>query len=246
MLCIFYLRVFFVRNDEKDSKLEGIIKPLINFWERSNESWWVKSHTSEFVYVNQHLKDFLAIPKEFQMEGRFDGDLPIAIHEFEPQFQAHDRQVEQAGDRVTSIEIHKVGDNDFFLPWYCDKFPIIDNSGNVLGVIAHNRPIESMFITRLKKIKIPTSLVFTPPTELFTDKEWEIIFYTCQLFTPKMIEAAIGVSNRTVEDTLCRIYKKAGVGNKRGLIDYCIEMGFNNFIPQSIFQQCDSIIPFDL
>ena len=230
---------------KEDSRLESIIRPLIPFWERSNESWWVKSNKSEFVYVNPHLKDFLLIPNDFEVEGRFDGELPIAIHEFEPQFQAHDRKVEQAGDRVTSIEIHKVGNNDFFQPWYCDKFPVFDESGTALGIIVHNRPVESIFITRLSKIKIPTSLIFTPPGELFTEKEWEVIFYTCQSFTPKMIEKAIAIPHRTVEDTLCRIYKKSGVGNKRGLIDYCIEHGFNNFVPQSIFQGSDSLVLFE-
>ncbi|MTD27246.1 helix-turn-helix transcriptional regulator [Erwinia sorbitola] len=234
-----------MKQKELDRKIEKIITPLVRFWEGSNEPWLVKNNLSQFVYANKRMYNFIGLSKEFKIEGRYDGELPLAMHEFEPAFQSHDRMVEKVKDRVTSVEIHEFDKQDFLQPWYSEKFPIIDEDGTPLGVIAHCRPVESIFITRLSKIKIPTSLVFTPPTELFTDKEWEIIFYTCQLFTPKMIEAAIGVSNRTVEDTLCRIYKKAGVGNKRGLIDYCIEMGFNNFIPQSIFQQCDSIIPFD-
>ncbi|KQN63026.1 PAS domain-containing protein [Erwinia sp. Leaf53] len=229
---------------DRDTEIESIIAPLTRYWEGSNESWWVKNNKSQFVYANKEIKRFLTIPEGFNLEGRYDGELPVAIHEFEPEFQAHDRKVEEYRDRMTSIEIHKIGNDDFFQPWYCDKFPIIGRSGEVLGIIAHNRPVDSIAITRLKKIKIPTSLIFTPPDNIFTLKEWEVIFYTCQSFTPKMIERAIGVSNRTVEDTLCRIYKKAGVGNKRGLLDYCIENGFNNFIPQSIFKTCESIIPF--
>ncbi|KYP83725.1 hypothetical protein WB66_16670 [bacteria symbiont BFo1 of Frankliniella occidentalis] len=230
---------------EVDTKIDKIITPLIRFWEGSNEPWMVKNNVSQFVYSNKRLQGFLGLPKGFNMEGLYDRELPLAIHEFEPQFQAHDRKVESVKDRVTSVEVHQFDQLDYLQPWYSEKFPILDEDGTPLGVIVHCRPVESIFITRLAKIKIPTSLMFTPPDEIFTDKEWEIIFYTCQSFTPKMIETAIGVSNRTVEDTLCRIYKKSGVGNKRGLIDYCIEHGFNNFIPQSIFQSSGSIMPFE-
>ncbi|MEN5016639.1 PAS domain-containing protein [Erwinia sp. Eh17-17] len=230
---------------KKDAKIERIIKPLIRFWEGSNEPWIVKNNTSQFVYANKRMHDFIGLPKAFRMEGRYDGELPLAMHEFEPQFQAHDRRVEKVKDRVTSVEVHEFDRRDFLQAWYSEKFPIIDDDGTPLGVIAHCRPVESLFITRLSKIKIPTSLMFTPPTDVYTEKEWEVIFYTCQSFTPKMIEKAIGIPNRTVEDTLSRIYRKSGVGNKRGLIDYCIEHGFNNFIPQSIFQSSDSIMPFE-
>ncbi|MEN5016640.1 PAS domain-containing protein [Erwinia sp. Eh17-17] len=231
--------------EKKDAKIEQIIKPLIPFWEGSSEPWCVKNSNSQFVYANKVMRDFMGMPKGYDPVGRYDGELPIALHEFEPEFQAHDRKVQKARDRVTSIEIHKYNNLDYLQSWYCEKFPLMDEAGRVIGVIPHCRPVESIFITRLKKIRMPTSLVFTPPGELFTEKEWEIIFYTCQSFTPKMIEKAIGIPNRTVEDTLCRIYKKSGVGNKRGLIDYCIEHGFNNFVPQSIFQGSDSLVLFE-
>lgn len=229
---------------EINREIEHIIAPLICFWEISSEPWVVKNNLSQFVYANHRMHNFIGLPTGFNMEGLYDGELPLAMHEFEPQFQAHDRKVEQDKDRVTSVEVHQFDRKEYLQPWYSEKFPILASDGTSIGVIAHCRPVESIFITRLSKIKIPTSLMFTPPSELFSSKEWEVIFYICQQFTPKMIEAATGISNRTVEDMLSRIYKKSGVGNKRGLIDYCIEHGFNNFIPPSIFNGSDSILPF--
>lgn len=234
-----------MNKEKKDSEILRVIKPLVKFWENSREPWWVKNSESQFVYANKKLCEFLGLPEGYNPEGRYDGELPVAISEFEAQFQHHDRMVEKVRDRVTSIVIHKFNGLDYLQPYYADKIPLMDEKGNVLGVIPHCRPVESVFITRLSKIKMPTSLVFTPPSNQFTEKEWDIIFYTCQSFTPKMIEKALGVSSRTVEDILCRIYKKSGVGNKRGLIDYCIEQGFNNFIPKNIFQQCETIMPFE-
>ena len=225
-----------------DSEMEEIVKPLIRFWEGCNECWWVKNIKSQFFYANNFVKSFLNIPENFGMEGRYDGELPTAIHKFEAEFQDHDRKVGQLRERLTSLEIHRVGKDNTFRIWYCDKFPIIGEKGDVLGIIAHNRPVDSFSLSRLKGIKTPSLLIFTPPDDLFTPKEWEVIFYTCQLYTPKMIEAAVGIPHRTVEDILGRIYSKSGVKNKRDLIDYCMDHGFNNFIPQSVFQSCESLL----
>lgn len=225
-----------------DSEMEEIIKPLVRFWEGYNECWWVKNRHSQFVYVNGVLKNFLDIPEAFEMEGRYDGELPIAIHEFEPEFQRHDRQVGQLRERLTTLEIHQIGKESSFHIWYCDKFPVIGEQGDVLGVIAHNRPVDSFVVNRLKGVRAPSLLIFTPPDDMFTAREWDVIFYTCQLFTPKMIEAAAGIPLRTVEDILGRIYRKSGARNKHDFLDYCMTYGFNNFIPQSVFQFGESSI----
>lgn len=232
-------------DNKMDCEILRIIKPFVSFWEKSNEPWWVKNDKSQFVYANKRFNDFVCLPEGYDPVGRFDGELPVAISEFEAPFQAHDQMVQRVRDRVTLVVIQKFNRLDYLQPWYTDKIPLMDEAGNVLGVIPHSRPVEAIFMTRLSKIKMPTTLVFTPPSELFSEREWEVIFYTCQSFTPKMIEKAIGVSNRTVEDILSRIYKKSGVGNKRGLIDYCIDSGFNNFIPQSVFQKSESIMPLN-
>lgn len=221
---------------ERDSQILNIIRPFIQFWEGSDEPWWVKNNLSRFVYANRRLHKFICLPAGYNVEGRFDGELPSPVHECEQQFQAHDRMVERARERIASIGVQKFDGLDYLQAWYTEKIPLMNESGEVLGVICHGRPVERICLTRLKDIKTPSRLVFDPPKDFFNDKEWEIIFYTCQLYTPKMIEEAIVIPYRTVEDILSRIYKKAGVSNKRGLIDYCIENGFDNFIPQSILR----------
>lgn len=230
-------------NQRRDAELEKIIAPLIRYWQSSNEAWWVKNNQSQFVYVNSCMRNFMVIPSAFKIEGRYDGELPIAMHEFEAEFQAGDRWVEQQRERLTTLEIHKLGEDDFFQAWNCDKFPVIGEDGHALGVIVHNRPLDSFSLSRINKFRAPDFLTFTPPNDRYSIKEWEVIFYTCQSFTPKMIESAVGIPNRTVEDMLERIYKKSGTKNKRDFINYCMDHGFNNFIPQSIFQTSGSIIP---
>ncbi len=72
---------------EVNAKIDKIITPLIRFWEGSNEPWMVKNNVSQFVYSNKRLQGFLGLPKGFNMEGLYDRELPLAIHEFEPHFR---------------------------------------------------------------------------------------------------------------------------------------------------------------
>ncbi|EEQ04694.1 LuxR family transcription regulatory protein, partial [Yersinia bercovieri ATCC 43970] len=109
------------------------------------------------------------------MEGRLDGELPSPVSEFQDEWQAHDRQVELLQDRITTVEIHLFDGRSYFQPYFCDKYPLIDKNGVSQGVIFHGKQVTDTMLTCLTKIKIPTSLVFTPPSDLFTKREWEVL-----------------------------------------------------------------------
>lgn len=237
------LRTVTLNSEDRDSEILRVVKTFIYYWEQSREPWWVKNSNSQIVYANASMKSFIGLPEGFDIEGRYDHELPVELHRFASQFRQHDRQVLREKERSTSLQIQRFNRKDYLEAWYTEKYPLFGEKGDIIGVIPHFRPVESIFVSRLANIKTPSSLMFNAPSKIFTEKEWQVIFYTCQFFTPKMIGKAINISHRTVEDILCRIYKKTGVGNKRGLIDYCIEHGFNNFIPPGIFQTCDSIMP---
>lgn len=233
-----------MHNTQQDSEILRVIKTCLYYWEQSREPWWVKNSRSQIVYANAKMKRFIGLPEGFDIEGRYDNELPVELHQFAPQFRQHDLKVLEEKERITTLQIQRFDRKDYLEAWYTEKYPLFGENGDIIGVIPHFRPVEAMFVSRLSNMKVPGSLIFNPPSELFNEKEWQVIFYTCQFFTPKMIEKAIHISHRTVEDILCRIYKKTGVGNKRGLIDYCHEHGFNTFVPPGVFHTCDSIMPF--
>lgn len=223
-----------------DETLKSQLEIMIRFWERSSEPWIVKDNQSRFIYANPRNYKFLGLPDQYNMEGRLDGDLPSPISEFQDEFQRQDRQVELLQDGITMVEIHLVDRQSYLTPFFYDKYPLIDENGKSQGVICHARPIHYLMLTRLNKIKIPTSLMFTPPSELFTKREWEVLFYILHSFSSKDIARKLHLSPRTVSNIIQNIYRIVGVSNRQQIVDYCYENKINNYVPQSFFEYSGS------
>lgn len=174
------------------------------------------------------------------MEGRTDGELPTPISEFQPEYQEHDRKVKLLQDRITSIEIQAWDGGSFFQPYFVDKYPLIDEHGVSQGIICHGRSVDDVVLTHLNKIKIPISLILTPPSELFSKREWEVLFYILHSFSSIEIAKKLHLSSRTVDNITQKIYKKTGVSSRQQMVDYCYEKKINNYIPQSFFEYSGS------
>lgn len=224
-----------------DSSVESLIRPLIKFWEISHEPWGAKDHTSTFIYANKKYHELLALPKKYNVEGHFDGELPASTANFEKEFQAHDRKVELLLDRVTSIEIHPFENLAYLQPWYFDKYPLIDEHGCCRGTIFHGRPVDTITLEKLNRIQTQTSLVFTPPSAFFSKREWEIVFYILHGFSAKEISERLFLSQRTVANHIHHVHQKSGVKSKKELIEYCCDNNIANYVPDSFFREPKSI-----
>ncbi|MGP2423973.1 helix-turn-helix transcriptional regulator [Yersinia sp. 2538 StPb PI] len=223
----------------KTNLLESL-NVLIRFWAQSSEPWGAKDNNSIFIYANKKYHELLSLPDKFNVEGRLDGELPASTSEFQNEFQQHDRKVELSQDRITSVEIHAFEGHPYFQPWFFDKYPLIDENGVSVGTIFHGRTVDNMILTHLNKIKTPTSLVFTPPSDLFSRREWEVLFYLLHSFSHVDIARKIHLSPRTISNTIQSLYRKTGVSSKRQIIEYCHEKNINNYIPQSFFEYTGS------
>ncbi|MGH1476641.1 helix-turn-helix transcriptional regulator [Yersinia proxima] len=219
-----------------DETLKNQLEMLIRFWEHSSEPWVVRDNQSRFIYSNPRNHKLLGLPVQYNLEGRFDGEMPTPMAEFQDQWQEHDRKVELLQDRITTVEIHVWDGSSQLRPYLCDKFPLIDKHGFSQGVVCHVRPVQDMVLAHLNKIKVPTSLIFTPPSDLFTKREWEVLFYILHSYSSKDIAKKIHLSPRTVSNIIQGIYRKVGVSNKQQMVDYCYENKINNYVPQSFFE----------
>lgn len=162
-----------------EASLFNSLQLLIRFWENSSEPWGVKDNQSRYVYANNRLHRLLALPDKFNMEGRTDGELPTPISEFQPEYQEHDRKVKLLQDRITSVEIHAWDGRSYYQPYFVDKYPLMDENGVSQGVICHGRPVEDVVLTYLNKIKIPISLILTPPSDFFQKESGRCYFISC-------------------------------------------------------------------
>ncbi|MGN1566253.1 helix-turn-helix transcriptional regulator [Yersinia enterocolitica] len=219
-----------------EASLFNSLQLLIRFWENSSEPWGVKDNQSRYVYANNRLHRLLALPDKFNMEGRTDGELPTPIAEFELEFQEHDCKVKLLQDRITSVEIHAWDGRSYYQPYFVDKYPLMDENGISQGVICHGRPVEDIILTHLNKIKVPTSLILTPPSDLFSKREWEVLFYILHSFSSMEVATKLHLSSRTIDNITQKIYKKIGISGRQQLVDYCYENKINNYVPQSFFE----------
>ncbi|HII2981822.1 TPA: helix-turn-helix transcriptional regulator [Yersinia enterocolitica] len=223
-----------------DKPLKNQLEILIRFWERSSEPWGARDNQSRFIYSNDRHHKLLGLSDKYNLEGRLDSELPSPTAAFQMEFQAHDRKVELSQERITSVEIHEWDGLSYLKPNFCDKYPLIDESGVSQGIIFHVRPVEDIILSRLTKIKAPTSLTFTPPSKLFTKREWEVLFYILHSYSSKDLAEKLHLSPRTVSNIIQSVYRKAGVSNKRQIVDYCYENKINNYVPQSFFEYSGS------
>ncbi len=223
-----------------DETLKNQLEILIRFWEHSSEPWGARDNQSRFIYANPSYHKLLALPDKYSLEGRLDGEVPSPTSEFQDAWQEHDRKVELLQDRITNIEIHAWSGRNYFQPYFSEKYPLIDKNGVSQGVIFHGKPVNEIILTCLNKIKIPTSLIFTPPSDLFTKREWEVLFYILHSYSSKDIARKIHLSPRTVSNIIQGIYRKVGVSNKQQMVDYCYENKINNYVPQSFFEYSKS------
>ncbi|CNI91883.1 helix-turn-helix transcriptional regulator [Yersinia bercovieri] len=221
-------------------KLSQSLEMLIQFWEHSSEPWAIKDNQSRFIYANPRFNKVINLPAKYNVEGRLDGEMPSSVSAFQDEFQHQDRQVELLQDRITSVEIHCHDGLPYFKPYFCDKYPLIDENGISQGTFFHGRPMVDIYLTFLAKIKAPTSLIFTPPSDLFTKREWEVLFYILHAYTSPEIAKKLFLSPRTVCNITQSIYKKVGVTSKRQIIEYCYENKINNYVPQSFFEHSGS------
>ncbi|AOF16623.1 helix-turn-helix transcriptional regulator [Yersinia enterocolitica] len=219
-----------------EASLFNSLQLLIRFWENSSEPWGVKDNQSRYVYANNRLHRLLALPDKFNMEGRTDGELPTPIAEFELEFQEHDCKVKLLQDRITSVEIHAWDGRSYYQPYFVDKYPLMDENGISQGVICHGRPVEDIILTHLNKIKVPTSLILTPPSDLFSKRDWEVLFYILHSFSSMEVAIKLHLSSRTIDNITQKIYKKIGISGRQQLVDYCYENKINNYVPQSFFE----------
>ncbi len=112
------------------------------------------------------------------------------------------------------------------------KYPLYHEDGNCMGVLYHGWQAQDYSLTRLYHGKLPASIMFQPPTDLFTQREWDVIFLLLQKYTSKQMGKMLNISYRTVETHIARIYRKIGVNSSYQLEEYCRTNDYDLYVPE--------------
>ncbi|WP_323834574.1 LuxR C-terminal-related transcriptional regulator [Photorhabdus africana] len=212
---------------------ELIISPqVINTMQQSNEPWAIKDKNSCWIFCNSALRQMQNIPDLFDYEGKYDSELPWNGAEFAKEFVIHDKSVMKQGNRICSLETHTYGKDKFLSSYFSEKYPIYNDENKCIGIFIHGWKAQDFSLTQLFHVKLPASIMFQPPTDLFTQREWDVIFLLLQKHSSKQTGKVLNISYRTVETHISRIYGRIGVHSSDQLEEYCRTHDYHLYMPK--------------
>ncbi|NHB92945.1 PAS and helix-turn-helix domain-containing protein [Photorhabdus cinerea] len=211
-----------------------ISSQIINTLTVSNEPWGIKDKNSCFIYGNLALKSLQNFSNSFEYEGHYENELPWDSSKFAEEFINHDKKVMEKEQTICSLETHIFGKTQILSSYFFEKSPFYHEDGSCMGVIYHGWKAKDYSLTCLHQYhdKLPASIMFQPPTDLFTQREWDIIFLFLQKKTKKQIGQILNITYRTIESHMVQIYRKTGINSSQQLEEYCLANNFNHFIPE--------------
>lgn len=223
-----------VKRNNKMSNHITISSQIINTLTSSNDPWGIKDKNSCFIYGNMALKSLQNFSNSFEFEGFYENELPWDSAKFAEEFINHDKKVMEKQQRICSIETHVFGREQISSSYFFEKLPFYHKDGDCIGVIFHGWEAQNYSLAYLHQYhdKLPASIMLQPPTDLFTQREWDIIFLFLQKNTRKQIGQILNLAYRTVESYMTRIYRKIGINSSQQLEEYFRTNDFNHYIPE--------------
>ncbi|WP_434525091.1 helix-turn-helix transcriptional regulator [Photorhabdus asymbiotica] len=220
----------------KCKKSPIITSQLTNTWDRSSDPWFVKDKELRFIYANTIFIKVNKLPENFNVIGYSDKELPTPFNRFAHFFEQHDRKVLECMQRVSSIGIYPQGSGQQPKSYFCNKYPLMDENNQCIGIISHAKEIDYFAVSHYIKNNTSISIRLRPPNNILTKKEWIIIFLFCCGISNKCIADEMKISCNTVEKYFECIYKKLSVGSAIELRLFCKENGYDTFIPSKYFK----------
>lgn len=209
---------------------------LVSFIKNAPNPWAIKDIEKRIIYCNKFGLMEHNLPENFNIEGKFDKDIPSQpCQELWEEFDRDDQKVITENKRISGVEIayYGKGNNSLPTPNYFEKYPLFDDNNKIIGLVYHANKIDTptllCYMSRFKR----KTIQFDAPNNTFTKRELEVIFWAQQRLSAKEISKRLGISDLTVEKHLTAIYKKAGVHSGIQLIEYCKNTGLDNYIPSN-------------
>ncbi|MDR5615158.1 LuxR C-terminal-related transcriptional regulator [Arsenophonus sp.] len=203
---------------------------LISFLRHESDPWGVKDLDSKFVYANN--LSHLGIKLDFNIEGMFDSELPHPVAELSSNLLIHDRKVISDRKKEIAIQTTLNFKENRLKPYFFEKRPFYNQSGEIVGTIYNGREIVNFQTYDMS----PYVYFFTPPNDLFTKRELEVIFWAQQRLSLKEIARRLNIGTRTASNHLNIIYQKADVHSAYQFIEYCKATGLDKYIPQDFLR----------
>ncbi|WP_411754375.1 helix-turn-helix transcriptional regulator [Serratia sp. (in: enterobacteria)] len=198
-------------------------------WESSDEAWCLKDIHKTPVYTNARYALLLKPIK---------GGTTSALSPFQAFIAIHDQRVIDEMRKVEAIGIFPIEGNRVFSIFYCERMPYYDNKANIIGIISHIKPLNSVtprFFVSGGDIGKLTSVC---PGEIFTDKEWLVAFLLLQGMAEKEIADILHRTLRTIKFHKTNILAKAHCSSTREFMSLARKNQWQFYIPPLFSKPC--------
>ncbi|ETS32025.1 helix-turn-helix transcriptional regulator [Photorhabdus khanii] len=219
-------------SNKKTNQPSNIDPQLIHMWEKSHQPWGAKDLQSRFIYANPAFYQLLNLPEDFDITGLAIGELPSPIAKYAEEFRRQDQEVLQTMQRVTSLNTYPVGKQQVKQSYRCDKYPLCDENSHCIGIIFQISEIQNFSTSYYYERTSPATLEFTPPNDILTQTEWEVLFLTLRSLDEESISEALMMSTEDVVSHIQSIYQKFNLPLHIELKDFCKENKLDRYVPE--------------
>ncbi|MEA9393642.1 helix-turn-helix transcriptional regulator [Acerihabitans sp. TG2] len=204
---------------------------LISYMQNSNEYWYINDHEHRGVFLNDYGFHYSGLPKGFNPEGKLLSEYPVYWSDHAEVIRENDKHVMTSQKTIRTLFNAVYGGKEKLIqPFMINVSPLIEN-GKSIGVVGHAKKLDIFSMYHLELGRGPASLQFGNPTDLFTDREFDVVFYAMQSLSAKDIARRLAISPNTVKKYLLSVYEKVGVSALSQLIEYCRCHGYDNYAP---------------
>ncbi|EYU17385.1 helix-turn-helix transcriptional regulator [Photorhabdus aegyptia] len=211
--------------------MSKITPQLTNMWDKSHESWFVKDKNLRFIYANKVFIKLSQLPEDFDVMGYSAKELPTPFNCLAHLFEKHDRKVLQSMQRISSIGADLQSNDQRFQPYFCEKYPLMDESNQCIGIICRIKEISHFSVENYIKNAPSISVRLRPPNDILTEKEWMVIFLFCRGISNQGIANEMNISCCTLERYFKSICEKLSIRSIIELKLFCEKNDYDLYIP---------------
>lgn len=203
---------------------------MLFFFEQSNEPWGVSDEGSRYLYVNKAYFYFLDIPLE-QLD-----EINSKSYDFIPPLRpivdnliSHDSEVMLTGQRHEAVgTIFLKGS---YRSFWVEKIPYFLETGKISGTIFHFKPFGQMLVSYFINKPFYGKVTHERPTDLFTSREWDVLFLLFQGLNKKQISIKLGIKEVSVRNLISRLLLKTFTTKREDLLTYGLANSWHLYIP---------------
>ncbi|ATF95479.1 PAS fold [Cedecea neteri] len=210
------------------------------YFKRSLFGWAIKDNASRYIYVNDLACQYFNISAT-RIMGRIDTELIPDIGEHYKYILRDDNEIIKNKKMSIVLKVFNYGNEGKLRAYLVEKRPWPLQNGST-GIICTYIELTNVYLSSFFDNIYRKPLIFTRPSPLFTDREWEIILLLLCGVKRKGISEILGISYITLRNRIILCCEKSGVLNYTQLLKYIRTQGWDNYIPPFFLKQGHMIL----